>query len=362
MVTGLKRDEEESVTEYRSRHYRWVAERIADLVAKKPAATVGILCRKNDTVGRMIYELRQAGVPASEEGGNPVTDSPAVDVILSMSTLADHPGDSIAAFHLKHCPLTSALLESGLDPGNPLEFSRHVRGELLATGYGSFVSKWANRLSALCAVSDRVRLDQLVAMADDYQPRGTLRASDFVAWVRKQKVAAPTSGRVRVLTLHKAKGLEFDAVVLPEMDVPLKGRQAAYVVADPDPPGLPHGFVGTRLSSRLRPLADPLTIEQCRAADRREIEESLCLLYVALTRAKEGLYLFPPGPYSNKKRTDHWDTVILKALCSDAADTKQRKEATVVYLGRRPGVAAREETGSFICHRGRGAQDTLRRV
>jgi ATP-dependent exoDNAse (exonuclease V) beta subunit len=334
--TGLKRNNEESVTGYRGRHFRWVAEKIVELVSKKPTATVGVLCRKNDAVGRMIYELRLAGVAASEEGGNPVTDSPAVEVVLSLFLLADHPGHSIAEFHLKNCPLTAALIESELDPGRPTAYSRRVREELLATGYGPFVSKWARRLASRCSVSDRLRLDQLVALAHDYQPRATLRAADFVSWVCEQKVAAPTSSRVRVLTLHKAKGLEFDAVVLPELDVSLKGRPSAFIVADADPPDLPHGFVGRRLASSLRPLADSLTIEQSRAADRREIEESLCLLYVALTRAREGMYLFPPGPYEKRKRTDEWDTVVLKALCPNEADTKQRKETTVVFATGNP--------------------------
>ena len=59
----------------------------------------------------MIYELGKLGVSASEEGGNPITDSPAVEVILSLLTLSDHPGDGIAAFHIENCPLLDALRE-----------------------------------------------------------------------------------------------------------------------------------------------------------------------------------------------------------------------------------------------------------
>ena len=65
--------------------------------------------RKNDSVARLIYELRQLDVPASEEGGNPLTDSAAVNVVLSALRLADHPGDTVARFHLANSPLGPAL-------------------------------------------------------------------------------------------------------------------------------------------------------------------------------------------------------------------------------------------------------------
>ena len=48
-----------------------------------PSCRVGVLVRTNKTVGRLIYELRRRGVEASEEGGNPLTDSAAVLTVLS---------------------------------------------------------------------------------------------------------------------------------------------------------------------------------------------------------------------------------------------------------------------------------------
>ena len=64
----------------------------------------------------MIYELRSRGIDASEEGGNPLTDSPAVQLILSLLTLADHPGDTAARFHVATSPLAQSTALA--DPGD----------------------------------------------------------------------------------------------------------------------------------------------------------------------------------------------------------------------------------------------------
>jgi ATP-dependent helicase/nuclease subunit A len=66
---------------------------------------VGVLVRKNQTVGKLIFELRRQHVLASEEGGNPLTDSAAVLIVLSALRMADHPADTVACFHLAHSPL-----------------------------------------------------------------------------------------------------------------------------------------------------------------------------------------------------------------------------------------------------------------
>ena len=57
-------------------------------VAAAPQASIGVLVRTNAAVARLIYLLRSLGVEASEEGGNPLVDSPAVELLLSLLRLA----------------------------------------------------------------------------------------------------------------------------------------------------------------------------------------------------------------------------------------------------------------------------------
>ncbi|HSQ54780.1 MAG TPA: UvrD-helicase domain-containing protein, partial [Gemmata sp.] len=252
--TGPAQAEGEGIAAVRTRHYAWVAGRIKKLMEVKPTATIGVLCRTNSAVGHLLFDLRQLGVEASEEGENPITDSPAVELILSMLTLADHPGDRVAAFHLAHSPLAERLVESGFQDNETAEFASRLRRSLVEDGYAAVVAHWAHELAKCCPAADRLRLRQLVELADAHQARATLRPAEFVAWVRKQRISAPSASRLRVLTLHKAKGLEFDAVVLPQLDVPLKGRPADFVVADPGPTSHEHGFVARRPSSGLQLL------------------------------------------------------------------------------------------------------------
>ncbi len=85
------------------------AQMIADLATVSHGQSIGVLFRENRKVAMMIELLRKRGVSASQEGGNPLTDSAAVQLVLSLIHLADHPGDTIAAYHIQTSPLMAHL-------------------------------------------------------------------------------------------------------------------------------------------------------------------------------------------------------------------------------------------------------------
>jgi len=295
------------------------AQRIAELARAAPRRTIGVLTRTNKAVAALIYRLRRLGVAASEEGGNPLTDSAAVRSVLSLLRLADHPGDDVARFHLAHCPLGEALdYRDHRDTPATLDLAQQVRRRLLDDGYGTSVHGWATSLADRCSRREWSRLAQLVELAYQYQQRATLRTDDFRRLIESRRVADPTGDRVRVMTVFQAKGLQFDAVVLPELDGRLVGQAEQVVVDRPDPAAAPNcvcRYVNRKLQ-RLLPQRFRRMFEQW---TDREVVESLCVLYVAVTRSVHALHMIVAPAGAREKTVPKTFAGLLRAALAEQA-------------------------------------------
>ena len=106
----------------------------------------------------------------------------------------------------------------------------------------------------------------------------------------------PEAASVRVMTVHQAKGLEFDVVVLPELDFDLGGgrssRRFTLVERKPEDGSIQRVFPYVRedLQPHFPEVAE--AVRQTRAAG---IRDALGVLYVALTRARHALHLEQEG-------------------------------------------------------------------
>jgi ATP-dependent exoDNAse (exonuclease V) beta subunit len=304
------------------------ARTVADLAKSNPQQSIGVLVRKNETVGKLIYRLRRLNVAASEEGGNPLIDSAAVQILLSVLRLADHPGDTIARFHIATSPLGEALgLTDTFDDAAASIAARTARRRILDAGYGPAIAEWATTLAPECSRREKNRLEQFVELAYCYQSRATLRADDFVELVERQRIADPTSAGVRVMTIHQSKGLEFDTVILPELDVPLTGQPDTFVVERKDPTGPVHR-VCHYVSQDLQQLLPNAVQRAFSTATDRWVTESLCVLYVALTRAVHELrLLIAPSTKNERKRPRTYAGLLRSAL----ADLEHAPPEAVLY-------------------------------
>lgn len=297
--------------------FKHTAERVRECLATTTRASIGVLVRTNTAVARLIYELKVRGIQASEEGGNPLIDSPAVELILSLLKLADHPGDGVARFHVAKSPLGSSVAELVKVPdiaesgGNSHEFryeddaaasrlAQKIRRQLLEDGYGPTVLAYARQLAPSCVERDRSRLQQLVELAYEYQPASTLRTCDFLRLVSTRRIPDPQAADVRVMTIHQAKGLEFDIVFLPELEHRLIGQPDRFVAGRPGPTEAVN--VVCRLADKNVRQFFPPELQKLFDDDMcLEVSESLCVLYVAMTRAVHALHMIvAPAKVSEK--------------------------------------------------------------
>lgn len=295
---------------------RHAARLVRDLHERMPHRTIGVLVRRNKVLAHLMNELRELGVRASGEGGTPLTDTPPVNALLSLFRLADHPASTAPLYHVARSPLGEVV---GLtDPGDlagARTVTDRVRRKLVAEGYGPTLAAWVRALAPSCDEREMLRLLQLVELGHRWDERPTLRPADFARYVAREPVEDPSSAPVKVMTVHGSKGLEFDAVVLPELYASLSGSPRGPAIPERDPNTGRIVQVYPFLKKDLLPLFPEVTraVEGVRAADLRD---GLSLLYVALTRARYALHLVVPPEGGAAK---HGAGLVREALGLDDA-------------------------------------------
>ena len=95
---------------------------------------------------------------------------------------------------------------------------------------------------------------------------------------------------LQIMTIHNSKGLEFDLVILPQLDKSVKGDTASIKYL-PGKEG-EQGLLGIKVPDKEMQLQNSGVYELAKARDRElEEEESRRLLYVAMTRAQKQLLM-----------------------------------------------------------------------
>jgi ATP-dependent exoDNAse (exonuclease V) beta subunit len=352
---------------------RFAAQQVAEWKARAPGFDVGVLVRRNVAVRRLIYELRELGIEASEEGGSSLTDSAAVRLVLSLVRLADHPGDLVARFHIATSPLADPLGlladvasdEQAPDSAGRVHqaavpfaarqgdvaagrLARQLRRRLVEEGYGPTVDFLARQLAPACSRRESRRLEKLIGLAYQYDDAATSRPSDFAAFVDASKVRDPIAADVRVMTVHQAKGLEFDIVVLTELEANLIGQRSDLVVGRPAPTQ-PIDRVCRRCHKALQELLPESWQALFREADEQDVAESLCVLYVAVTRARHALQMIVAPSADNEKSLHKTFGGLLRAALTDGRPLAPRQlayETGDPQWYRNPGVERQPSAGT----------------
>ena len=175
--------------------------------------------------------------------------------------------------------------------------SRRIRREVADLGLGPWIDRTAAALRDACSRHDLERLRQLSAMAHAAEPSMAADPGRFVRAVAQRMSGAAEQARIRVMTVHMSKGLEFDEVVFASMGQAMgrvEGGVGEWAALVPDPTGGPVAIAPV-VSQDLMAMSPLLAAFRAEAQVAR-LGDDVSKLYVAFTRAKEAVHLVCPPP------------------------------------------------------------------
>ncbi len=275
--------------------------------------TCAILTRGNDEAAEIAQALRERGFfdIAAETDVSITTDQPMTQALLALISAAAHPADLAARRLVEMSPLSDWVEALGGWMGG----REKLLQMLTARGYESSLREILEATAARHSIGrfGRRRVEQLLEIARGYDSASARGPADFVRHAQDAtRRETASAGRVQVMTIHKAKGLGFDFVLLPmRTNRRLDAVESDQLLVSRDARHVPEWILG-------RPPALVIETDPVlgRAREHRRVDaayESLCVLYVALTRARYGMHLFVGPPSSNEDTLSAADLIRLGA-------------------------------------------------
>lgn len=275
----------------------------------------GVLVRSNSQVREVADHLRAAGLDVVEDGHRkPAEDGPVGIAIAHLLRWLAEPSDRFSRGVV------------AMSPFDPLLLQRH--GE-------SWFARWDGLLRRASELGFSGMVGELVeALRDDWSPFGRQRGADVVAalaafdasgavtareaadWIERLEISqSPGAAAVQVMTIHKSKGLGFDVVVIPEVPTDSVPQTQYFDVAQ-----------GPGWLTAVPPVWTRKLVPELAAAEERwradQRYEGFCMLYVALTRAKRGLYVLlkalPKRPDTDAPSLSNW---LAESIGDSAGET-----------------------------------------
>ena len=274
-------------------------------VAERALAALGIPALSGEDGGLLDTPEVSALVSLLQVIGNPLLDVPLASALLSY-LYGGTPDDAAALRGPEGTPLYAGLMEKNATPvlrelSGDLERYRALAASGTALDVLNAILEDRMVYTRLAALGDTARrrrnIGLFLSLAESRQAGGG-RLSQFVSYLMRLKAGktrlpcAPpedTAGSaVRILSIHKSKGLEFPVCFVCDMD-------KRYNLQDLNEKTLLHrslGFAAAYVDYEDMSRYDTLSYLAVKGRLRAEaLAEEMRVLYVALTRPRQRLYV-----------------------------------------------------------------------
>lgn len=295
-----------------------------------------ILLRSANAVGPVYRRALAAhGIPVFSEQGGGFFDSLEISVLLSLLAVIDNPHQDVPLIAVLRSPLfgftaddlaavracdkehdfytaLTAATETRDDCRafvKTLSDYRRLAPDLELGALLWHIYDDRNLMALCCAMPDgdarRHNLMLLFDLAQQFEETGYRGLHRFVVWLRHQAderreptVSGGNRRAVRIMSIHKSKGLEFPIVFLADLSRAFNKMDTRSTVLVHPQLGL-----GPKRTDTQRGIEYPTFARNAVASRllREMLSEEMRLLYVAMTRAKEHLIL--TGTFADPEKT-----------------------------------------------------------
>ncbi|HWH69362.1 MAG TPA: UvrD-helicase domain-containing protein, partial [Candidatus Sulfotelmatobacter sp.] len=191
----------------------------------KKGLSCAILVRKNGNAQAVAQWLRAHGVPnVMVEGDATLADqSPVVAALVDALRWLESPAHTLAGGHIRTTPLWEVLqrplVGKDVSQAAPGSVWKYWRTRISQSGAGEVTREWCRQLLLLARDAySQYCLRQVDQFAHQTGP--ALALPDWLFSLEQLKVReTAAAGSIHVMTIHKAKGLGFDVVFLPDLDL-----------------------------------------------------------------------------------------------------------------------------------------------
>ena len=264
------------------------------------------------------------------------SDNPLNRALMSIFQCAAHPGDTFAWEHLKMSPYGSVIERDKLKAER---FSRRLLASLFENDFETvtrkFIAAFEAELGKPLDPFTRSRAEEFALAARLFDEKGSRDIDDFLAYISRHRTREPIAGSaVQVMTVHKSKGLTFDAVILPDLGGNSITTSRRGIGAKENEHREAEWVLDLPVKEIVK--ADPVLGAYAAECEAAAAYESLCKFYVAMTRASHANYLIAE-PLGKSSTVKNFIKLLELSLEEEAVETDFKGvAASIRYQSRTP--------------------------